>query len=73
MGKTFKPTLRFDATRRVLEDVLGAIAPGVKVEVVNDDRHGQVAEIRVPGLDAAVQAKLEARLAGYSVKFRLMA
>ncbi len=73
VGKTFKPALRFDATRRALEGVLGAIAPGVKVEVVNDDRHGQVAEIRAPGLDEPLRALLEARMAGYSVKFRLMA
>lgn len=40
---------------------------------MNDDRHGQVAEIRVPGLDAARQAQLEARMAGYAVKFSLLA
>ena len=73
VGKTFKPALRFDAIRRVLEQILGAIAPGVAVEVVNDDRHGQVAEIRVPGLDESLQAKLEARMASYAVKFRLLA
>lgn len=73
VGKTFKPALRFDATRRVLEDVLGAIAPGVQVEVVTDDRHGQVAEVHVPGLDAALREQLASRMAGYSVKFRLMA
>ncbi|MCY1558363.1 hypothetical protein D9M68_952920 [compost metagenome] len=73
VGKTFKPTLRFDATRRVLEEVLGEIAPGVRVEVVNDDRHGQIAEIHVPNLDSQLQERLEARMAGFSVKFRLMA
>ncbi|MDT4888883.1 hypothetical protein FQZ97_1255080 [compost metagenome] len=57
----------------MLEEVLGGIAPGVSVTVVSDERHGQVAEIRVPGLDSPLQARLEERLAGYAVKFRLMA
>lgn len=73
VGKTFKPTLRFDAIRRVLEEVLGGIAPGVSVTVVNDERHGQVAEIRVQGLDSQLQERLEGRMAGYAVKFRLLA
>jgi fatty-acyl-CoA synthase len=73
VGKTFKPALRFDAMRRVLEEVLGSIAPGVSVTVVNDERHGQLAEVRVPGLDSQLQAQLEARMAGYAVKFRLLA
>ncbi|WP_374978849.1 acyl-CoA synthetase [Pseudomonas solani] len=71
VGKTFKPTLRHDAIRRVFEDVLAPLAPGLSVEVRADDRHGQLAHIRVPDLHENRRADLEQRLAGFAVRYEL--
>jgi len=71
VGKTFKPALRFDAIRRVFEEVLSSIDPAISVEVLADDRHGQLAHIRVPQLDDSRRAEIEQRLAGFAVKCEL--
>ncbi|SDL74715.1 acyl-CoA synthetase [Pseudomonas indica] len=73
VGKTFKPALRFDAIRRVFESVLQPLDAGISIEVRNDDRHGQRADIRVPALDAQRRAEIERRLAPFPVKFELIA
>ncbi|MGH8354377.1 MAG: acyl-CoA synthetase, partial [Pseudomonas sp.] len=72
VGKTFKPALRFDAIRRVFHDCLAQIDPAIRVEVEADDRHGQLAHIRVPQLDTAKRAAIETRLAGFAVRFELI-
>jgi fatty-acyl-CoA synthase len=71
VGKTFKPTLRHDAIRRVFEQVLAPLAPGLSVEVRADDRHGQLAHIRVPDLNDQRRRALEQRLAGFAVRYEL--
>lgn len=71
VGKTFKPTLRHDAIRRVFEQVLAPLAPGLSVEVLADDRHGQLAHIRVPDLHDQRRRALEQRLAGFAVRYEL--
>lgn len=71
VGKTFKPALRHDAIRRVFEERLAEVAPGVRVEVRSDDRHGQLAHIHVPGLDDARRSALEQGLAGFAVRYAL--
>lgn len=71
VGKTFKPTLRHDAIRRVFEQVLAPLAPGLSVEVRADDRHGQLAHIRVPDLHDQRRSALEQRLAGFAVRYEL--
>ncbi|GAC1032422.1 acyl-CoA synthetase [Pseudomonas sp. No.21] len=71
VGKTFKPTLRHDAIRRVFEQVLAPLAPGLSVEVRADDRHGQLAHIRVPDLHDQRRRALEQRLAGFAVRYEL--
>ncbi|MCY1350943.1 2-succinylbenzoate--CoA ligase [compost metagenome] len=73
VGKTFKPALRFDAIRRTFEDRLTAIDPAIRVEVVADDRHGQLARILVPGLTAERQAQVEGKLAGFAVRSQVVA
>ncbi len=71
VGKTFKPTLRHDAIRRVFEQVLAPLAPGLSVDVRADDRHGQLAHIRVPDLHDQRRSALEQRLAGFAVRYEL--
>lgn len=71
VGKTFKPTLRHDAIRRVFEQVLAPLAPGLSVEVRADDRHGQLAHIHVPDLHDQRRSALEQRLAGFAVRYEL--
>ncbi len=61
VGKTFKPALRLDAIRRVLEEESRRIAEDIRVEVVADERHGQLAHLHVPALDERRQAALEAK------------
>ncbi|HSV53016.1 MAG TPA: acyl-CoA synthetase [Burkholderiaceae bacterium] len=76
VGKVFKPTLRFDAARRVLVKVLHQACDGlaqVVVEVKAHSLHGQFATLRVtsaPGVEATrVQAAIEAALAPYSLRY----
>ncbi|CAD5108501.1 acyl-CoA synthetase [Zestomonas carbonaria] len=73
VGKTFKPALRYDAIRRVFESRLAAIDPAIRVEVVADDRYGQLARILVPGLTAERQAQVERALSGFAVRSELVA
>ncbi|MGH8435218.1 MAG: AMP-binding protein, partial [Pseudomonas sp.] len=72
VGKTFKPTLRFDAIRRVFEEQLQHLDPSIRVEVIADDRHGQLARIHVAQLDAARRAEIESCLSGFAVKCELV-
>lgn len=67
VGKTFKPALRLDAIRRVLEDEVRHLAPPPRVEVVADDRHGQKARLFVGALDLDSRVALADRLGGYAV------
>ncbi len=73
VGKTFKPTLRFDAIRRVFEEQLQHLDPSIRVEVIADDRHGQLALIHVTQLDTARRAAIEGRLSGFAVSYELVA
>lgn len=73
VGKTFKPALRLDAIRRVLEEESRRIAEDIRVEVVADERHGQLAHLHVPALDERRQAALEELLGGYALNYRLHA
>lgn len=67
VGKTFKPALRLDAIRRVLEEEVRHLQPRPGIEVVADDRHGQKARLCVGALDLDSRAALAARLGGYTV------
>lgn len=67
VGKTFKPALRLDAIRRVLEEEVRHLQPRPGIEVVADDRHGQKARLCVGALDLDSRAALAARLGGYAV------
>ncbi len=67
VGKTFKPALRLDAIRRVLEDEVRHLQPRPSVEVIADDRHGQKARLCVGTLDLDSRAALASRLGGYAV------
>ncbi|HBN8224767.1 TPA: acyl-CoA synthetase [Pseudomonas aeruginosa] len=73
VGKTFKPALRLDAIRRVLEEESRRIAEDIRVEVVADERHGQLAHLHVPALDERRRAALEELLGGYALNYRLHA
>lgn len=73
VGKTFKPALRLDAIRRVLEEESRRIAEDIRVEVVADERHGQLAHLHVPALDERRRAALEELLGGYVLNYRLHA
>ncbi len=72
VGKTFKPTLRFDAIRRVFEADLRHIDPEVRVEVSAHDSHGQLARLYFQELDAARHAAIEASLSGYAVRYQVV-
>jgi fatty-acyl-CoA synthase len=71
VGKTFKPALRFDAIARVYQAALSELDPGIRVEVQNDDKAGQLAHIHLPHHDAALEAAIGERLGGYAVGFKL--
>ncbi|WP_137818027.1 acyl-CoA synthetase [Pseudomonas sp. 2FG] len=73
VGKTFKPALRFDAIRRVFEESLRHLDPTIRVEVIADDRHGQLARIHVTQLDTARRAAIENCLVGFAVRCELVA
>lgn len=71
VGKTFKPTLRFDAIRRVYQAALAELDPGIRVEVLSDERQGQLAHIQLPRRDAPLERRVAERLAGFAVRFQL--
>ena len=68
VGKVFKPTLRRDAIRRVIEERLGTAlaAEDFRVEVSNCKQHGQRADVFIQHKYAARQAELAAELANYA-------
>lgn len=66
-------TLRFDAIRRVVEQRLASIAPGITVRVISGDRNGRLVENHVPTLSTDLEGQLKACLAGFSIKYELMA
>lgn len=71
VGKTFKPALRFDAITRVYQDAVGELHPAARVEVLSDDKAGQLAHIHLPNQDQALAEAIGERLAGYAVGHRI--
>jgi len=78
VGKIFKPALRWDATKRVYEDVLselGSLASAFDVKVVEDKIHGAVAEITVAAGESAspqdIENKVGDLLSRYTVRYNL--
>ena len=71
VGKTFKPALRFDAIARVYQAAVDELHPAVRVEVLSDDRAGQLAHIHLPNQDQALAASIGERLSGYAVGHRI--
>ncbi|MFV9684416.1 acyl-CoA synthetase [Pseudomonas sp. NY15367] len=71
VGKTFKPALRFDAITRVYQDAVGELHPAARVEVLSDDKAGQLAHIHLPNHDQALAEAIGERLAGYAVGHRI--
>ncbi|QNH02480.1 acyl-CoA synthetase [Pseudomonas sediminis] len=71
VGKTFKPALRFDAIARVYQAAIDELHPAVRVEVLNDDKAGQLAHIHLPNQDQALAASIGERLSGYAVGHRI--
>ncbi|KFJ93308.1 AMP-binding protein [Pseudomonas sp. 1-7] len=71
VGKTFKPALRFDAIARVYQAAVDELHPDVRVEVLSDDRAGQLAHIHLPNQDQALAASIGERLSGYAVGHRI--
>ena len=71
VGKTFKPALRFDAITRVYQAALAEIDPRLRVEVLSDDKRGQIAHIYIAADQAALAAAVSQRLAGFAVAIEL--
>ena len=71
VGKTFKPALRFDAIARVYQAAVAELHPAVRVEVLSDDKAGQLAHIHLPNQDQALAADIAERLSGYAVGHRI--
>lgn len=71
VGKTFKPALRFDAITRVYQAAVGELHPAARVEVLSDDKAGQLAHIYLPNQDQALAEAIGERLAGYAVGHRI--
>ncbi|MFP6849552.1 MAG: acyl-CoA synthetase [Pseudomonas sp.] len=71
VGKTFKPTLRFDAISRVYQAALAELDHHLRVEVISDDKRGQVAHIYLPTDQAELADAIARRLAGFSVSIEL--
>ncbi|MDI5992336.1 acyl-CoA synthetase [Pseudomonas sp. MDMC216] len=71
VGKTFKPALRFDAIVRVYQAAVDELHPDVRVEVLGDDKAGQLAHIHLPNQDQALAANIAERLSGYAVGHRI--
>ena len=63
VGKVFKPALRWDAARRVVERALADLGlPGQQVEVGAHPVHGSLISVSVAGVPAGERAALEARV-----------
>jgi fatty-acyl-CoA synthase len=78
VGKIFKPALRWDATRRVYEDVLKeieALTASIQVDVTEDKVHGAVAHIDIKPAENAsrqeIEKKVEDLLSRYTVRYEL--
>ncbi|WP_296272449.1 acyl-CoA synthetase [Pseudomonas sp. UBA6323] len=71
VGKTFKPALRFDAITRVYQAAVGELHPAARVEVLSDDKAGQLAHVHLPNQDQALAEAIGERLAGYAVGHRI--
>lgn len=71
VGKTFKPALRFDAIARVYQAAIDELHPAVRVEVLSDDKAGQLAHIHLPNQDQVLAASIAERLSGYAVGHRI--
>ena len=71
VGKTFKPALRFDAIARVYQAALLELDQRVRVEVLSDDKRGQVAHIHLPAGQTNLAAAITQRLAGFAVAIEL--
>ncbi|WP_212631744.1 acyl-CoA synthetase [Pseudomonas sp. KB-10] len=71
VGKTFKPALRFDAITRVYQAAVGELHPAARVEVLSDDKAGQLAHIHLPNQDQTLAEAIDERLAGYAVGHRI--
>ena len=71
VGKTFKPALRFDAIARVYQAALAELEPAIRVEVLSDERQGQLAHIHLPRRDVQLEQGVAERLAGFAVRFAL--
>ena len=71
VGKTFKPALRFDAIARVYRTALAELEPEIRVEVLGDERAGQLAHVHLPRRDSVLAAAVAERLAGFAVGHRL--
>ncbi|MCU1716726.1 acyl-CoA synthetase [Pseudomonas sp. 5P_3.1_Bac2] len=71
VGKTFKPELRFEAIRRVYQELVSALDPAARVEVLADSRRGQVAHIHLSRHDAQLAQSITARLSGFAVAITL--
>lgn len=71
VGKTFKPALRFDAIARVYQAAVDELHPAVRVEVLSDDKAGQLAHIHLPNQDQALAVSIAERLSGYAVGHRI--
>ena len=71
VGKTFKPALRFDAINRVYQSALAEIDARLRVEVLSDDKRGQIAHIYIPADQAALADAVSQRLAGFAVAIEL--
>jgi len=57
VGKIFKPTLRYDAARKVLENALGEADIEATVTVGSDPVHGSAAEVTLADADARRRAE----------------
>ncbi len=67
VGKVFKPALRWDAARRVVERMLADLAlPGLRVEVGAHPVHGSLITVSVEGVPedgrAAIAAQVDGRI-----------
>jgi len=71
VGKTFKPSLRFDAIARAYQTALAELDAKVRVEVRSDEQRGQVAHIHLSHKDAALAQAVAKRLAGFAIGFEL--
>lgn len=71
VGKTFKPALRFDAIARVYQAALAKLDQRLRVEVLSDDKRGQVAHIHLPAGQATLAGAVTQRLAGFAVAIEL--